>query len=142
VAIPFYAFRIMVVVGFAMLFLIIWALWKWWKKGLQAAAVPQRGLFWRLWTWALPLGLIATYMGWAVREVGRQPWIIYQLMLTKDGVSPVSAGAAAGSLALFAVIYISLMALFIYFARRIIIKGPDMSSTAGPDSQYSRSYRG
>ena len=76
-----------------------------------------------------PPGFYRNLHGMAVREVGRQPWIIYDVMRTKDGVSPVSASVAAGSLALFSVIYISLLVLFIYFARRIIIKGPDMSST-------------
>ena len=66
-------------------------------------------------------------MGWVVREVGRQPWIIYDVMRTSDGVSPVSAAMAAASLALFSVIYIALLVMFIYFARRIIIKGPDMA---------------
>lgn len=142
VAIPFYAFRIMVALGFAMLFLILWALWKWRKKELRALAVPHGSRFWRLWTYALPLGFIATYMGWVVREVGRQPWIIYGVMRTQNGVSPISTGEAAVSLGLFVVIYISLLGLFIYFARRIIIQGVDTSSTPVPDSDRREDNKG
>jgi cytochrome d ubiquinol oxidase subunit I len=141
VAIPFYAFRIMVISGFAMLFLIFWALWKWRKRGLEAGSAPRNRLFWSLWTYALPLGFIATYLGWAVREVGRQPWVIYNVMRTAVGVSPVSPSVTAGSLAMFVMIYIFLMAVFIYFARRIVIKGPDMSATYARDKRPGKSYR-
>ena len=96
VAIPFYAFRIMVFCGIAMVVLAFWALWKWWKKQLRADTAARQGRFWHLWTWALPLGFLATYMGWTLREVGRQPWIVYGLMTTSTGVSPSVSAAEVG----------------------------------------------
>jgi cytochrome d ubiquinol oxidase subunit I len=131
VAIPFYAFRIMVLLGLTMVFLVFWALWKWRKKELQVQTAPLHKRFWRLWSYALPLGFLATYMGWVVREVGRQPWIIYGVMRTEDAVSPVSTGAAATSLALFTLLYCSFLGLFIFFTRRIVKQGVDMSDIPG-----------
>jgi cytochrome bd ubiquinol oxidase subunit I len=125
VAIPFYAFRIMVLLGVAMVFLILWGLWKWRKGGLQTSTAPRHERFWRWWTYALPLGFLATYMGWAVREVGRQPWIVYGLMRTQDGVSPISTSQAAGSLAFFVVLYSVFLGLFVFFTRRIVKQGID-----------------
>jgi cytochrome d ubiquinol oxidase subunit I len=40
-------------------------------------------------TWLTPLGFIAIEAGWTVTEVGRQPWIIYGVLRTKDAVSPM-----------------------------------------------------
>jgi len=129
VTLPFYAFRIMVLLGVGMILLIVWALWKWLRRGLGVENAAKHGLFWTLWLCALPAGFIASDCGWIVRETGRQPWIIYGLMRTSDGVSPVGAGATGASLALFVVVYAILLGLFVFFTRRILEKGPDL---AGP----------
>jgi cytochrome d ubiquinol oxidase subunit I len=85
-------------------------------------------LFWNFWLYAIPVGFLATECGWIVREVGRQPWLVYGIMRTNEGVSPVGITATAGSLALFVVIYLLLLGIFIYFSSRILKKGPDMTS--------------
>jgi cytochrome d ubiquinol oxidase subunit I len=77
---------------------------------------------------AIPAGFIATECGWIVREVGRQPWIVYGMIRTSEGVSPIGAGAAAASLAAFSAVYLALFVLFIFFTVRIVKRGPDMSS--------------
>lgn len=141
VAIPFYAFRLMVILGITMLLLILWSLWKWRRKTLVVSAISKNRRFWSLWTYALPIGFIATYLGWTVREVGRQPWIIYNVMLTKDGVSPINAHVTAVSLSLFICVYVSLLVLFIYFASRVIRKGPDMTSTYEQDIHWNKADR-
>ena len=128
VALPFYAFRIMVLLGVAMILLVAWALWKWLRNGLGVENAAKHRLFWTLWLCALPAGFIASDCGWIVRETGRQPWIIYGLMRTSDGVSPVGAGAAGTSLALFIIAYAVLLGLFVLFTRRILQKGPDLAS--------------
>ncbi len=125
VAIPFYAFRIMVFLGIAMVFLVFWGLWKWRKGGLHAPTIPRQERFWRWWSYALPLGFLATYMGWVLREVGRQPWVIYGVMRTQDGISAVSTGMAAGSLTLFVLLYSTFLGLFVFFTRRIVKQGID-----------------
>ena len=129
VVLPFFAFRLMVLLGIVMVLLILLAIWLWLRKKLSSDFVPRNRLFWRGWIYAIPVGFIATWCGWVVREVGRQPWVIYGLMRTSDGVSPnVPVGTVISSFVLFTVIYAVLLAAFIYFTRRILIKGPDLSS--------------
>jgi cytochrome bd ubiquinol oxidase subunit I len=57
---------------------------------------------------ATPLGFIAVEAGWTVTEVGRQPWIIYQVMRTAGAVTPMPG--IAYSFYLFTAIYVSLTA--------------------------------
>jgi cytochrome d ubiquinol oxidase subunit I len=128
VGVPFYAFRVMFFLGFAMLFLALWALWQWVRGRLGPEQAPNQRRFWRLWVVALPAGFIATECGWIAREMGRQPWIIYGLMRTSEGVSPLGAGAAAASLAVFVVVYCALFTAFVFFTRRILRAGPDLES--------------
>ncbi len=79
-----YAFQIMVGIGtllllVGLLFFVSLKRKTWWKK--------QR--FWGLFILLAPLGFIALEAGWVVTEVGRQPWIIHNIMKTKDAVTPV-----------------------------------------------------
>ncbi|MGA9049238.1 MAG: cytochrome ubiquinol oxidase subunit I [Dehalococcoidia bacterium] len=128
VTLPFYAFRIMVVLGILMVLLIMWALWQWYRKKLRTDVAPQSRVFWLFWLYALPAGFIATECGWIVREMGRQPWMIYGILRTSDGVSQIGVATVATSLILFILIYLLLLGLFIYFTRKILIKGPDLTS--------------
>ena len=75
--------------------------------------------------WNIPLPYIAIMLGWAVAEIGRQPWIVYGLMRTSDAVSPVPAENVAISLGAFIVVYSLLGLLDIYLLRKYAIKGPD-----------------
>ena len=137
---PFFAFRAMVLLGFFMLFLILWALWQWYRKKLSVRAAAKHRLFWNFWIYAIPVGFLATECGWIVREVGRQPWIVYGMMRTNEGVSPVSTAAVATSLSLFILIYLILLGLFIYFTRRILMKGPDLTSPLPEKNNKQVSY--
>jgi len=76
---------------------------------------------------AIPLGYIATECGWVVREVGRQPWAVYGLLRTEHAASNLPATAVATSLVMFVVIYTLLLGLFLLFARRIIMNGPNIN---------------
>jgi cytochrome d ubiquinol oxidase subunit I len=129
IVIPYYAFRVMVAIGTALFLLLLWTLWVWRKGGLDAGRISSRKWLLRSWMAALPLSYIAMETGWAVREVGRQPWVIYGMLRTGDSASPVPAGTVAASLAAFVLIYALLMFLFVLFARRIILKGPDLPRT-------------
>jgi cytochrome d ubiquinol oxidase subunit I len=132
VGLPFYAFRVMVLIGFVMLFMTLWALEKWLGGRLVSGVRPRSGLFWTAWYLGSPLGFLATELGWAVREVGRQPWIIYGLMRTSEGVSNLSAHAALVSLIAFGAVYTALFVLFLVFAGRILERGPDFASPVPP----------
>lgn len=83
VMITHFAFQIMVGFGFAMMMIGVLYLFMRWKKW------DYLGKRWWLWliTLATPFGFIALEAGWTVTEVGRQPWIIYGVMKTKDALT-------------------------------------------------------
>ena len=62
--------------------------------------------------------------GWAVAEIGRQPWIVYNLMRTSDAASPVPSSSVGLSLAAFVVVYTFLGIVDIYLLRKYARKGP------------------
>jgi len=126
VALPFYAFRVMFSIGFALFFLMLWTLWAWRRGGLSPPALPRQTWLLRAWVAAVPLSYLAVETGWIVREVGRQPWIIYGLMRTREAASPLPAAAVAASLVTYLVVYSLLFIAFVIFARRLLLKGPDL----------------
>jgi cytochrome d ubiquinol oxidase subunit I len=72
---------------------------------------------------------IANQTGWIAAEVGRQPWIVYNLLRTKEAVSvTVSDGELLFSIILFLVIYLFLMFVGIYTICRYVGKGPEVVS--------------
>jgi len=79
------AFQIMVAAGTLMALVALLFGWLRWKRP-GAIYAPR---FLRLIAWMTPLGFIAVEAGWTVTEVGRQPWIIYGVMRTKDALSPM-----------------------------------------------------
>ena len=79
----------------------------------------------RLLVWGLPFPYIALFLGWTLAEVGRQPWIVYGLMRTKDAVSPVPAENVLISLVAFVLIYSALGILDVYLLQKYARKGPD-----------------
>ena len=85
-AVVFWSFRIMVGLGVAMIGLGLWGLWLWWRRGLE-----RTRLFLRATVLMGPAGFIAVIAGWTTAEVGRQPWVVYGLMRTAAGASPVTA---------------------------------------------------
>lgn len=125
--IPFWSFRIMILCGVIMLLMALWGLWAWWKKQLTNEKAVLQKWFWRLWCWSWPLGFIATEAGWAVREVGRQPWIVTGYIRTTDGVTPnLSAINVLYTYIGFALFYIIASIFFIIFTLRIVRKGPNL----------------
>ncbi len=83
---------------------------------------------WLLWTfvWAVPLPFIANQLGWVAAEVGRQPWVVYGLLRTRDALSKsVVAGQVLGSIIMFAVIYLLLFVVFLYILNDKIQHGPE-----------------
>jgi len=114
VAITHYAFQIMVGMGMVMMgisLLYFLALWKK-KKWLQ-----QDWLL-KLFAAATPLGFIAVEAGWTVTEVGRQPWIIYNVMRTADAVTPMPG--INYSFYMFTAMYVSLGAIVTFMLYRQI----------------------
>ncbi len=97
-----------------------------WRTGrLWEADRPSiRAYLWLL-VFSPALAEIATQAGWVTAEVGRQPWIVYQVLKTADATSVVvSSGQVARSIVLFCLIYALLAALFVTLFTRIVHKGP------------------
>jgi cytochrome d ubiquinol oxidase subunit I len=127
IALIFYSFRIMVAAGMFFLGLMLWTLAAWIKGQLSSGSIGNNRLLLRAWIASIPLGYLATECGWIVREVGRQPWVIYGLLRTRDAASTLPVSVVAVSLVTFVAIYSSLFILFLIFAVRIIRKGPDLT---------------
>jgi cytochrome d ubiquinol oxidase subunit I len=126
----FYGFRIMAGIGFALFFLMLWTGWAAIKGQLKSETITAQK--WLLWAWvaSIPLGYIAVDMGWTVREVGRQPWIIYGLLRTSQGVSALSPVSVGFTTVVYFLIDSLLLTTFIIFAWRMIRKGPDLTLPA------------
>lgn len=113
VMITHFAFQIMVGIGsFLALLAVIYFI------SLKKKSWYNRKWFLKLFIIATPLGFIAVEAGWTVTEVGRQPWIIYNVMRTADAVTPMPG--VQYSFYLFTAIYISLTFAVIYLLKRQI----------------------
>jgi cytochrome d ubiquinol oxidase subunit I len=120
VTILFWSFRIMVGIGFWLVLLTALNYWYWWKKQLECCPALLRTTI-----WSLPLPYLAITMGWIIAEMGRQPWIVYGLLLTEKGVSKVvSAASIWTSLITYSVVYTCIALTAVYVARRILHEGP------------------
>jgi cytochrome d ubiquinol oxidase subunit I len=115
VAIPFFSFRLMVGIGLAMLALTIAGLYLWRRDRLATARRFQA-----LCIAAMPLGFVAVIAGWVTTEVGRQPWVVYGLLRTRDAVTPsLHAGDVVLSLAVYVAAYIAIFGSGLYFLARL-----------------------
>lgn len=117
----YYAYHIMVGLGTIFIGLMLAASVQLYRKKLYKTK-------WILWSLMimLPLPYIANTTGWYTAELGRQPWLVYNLMRTADGASPtVSSGNTLFTLLGFIGLYLLLGMLFLLLAGKIINKGPE-----------------
>ena len=128
VGIVFWAFRIMVGLGFLMAAL-----------GAFSLLARARGKLYE-WRWlhrfALvmgPSGLVAVLAGWITTEVGRQPWTIHGLMRTAEAASPLAAPAVAASLLAFVVVYFAVFGAGILYILKLMAKPPVQHEPAPPN---------
>jgi len=133
----FYAFRLMVVIGFWFLLLTILTLTVWQRDKPRMFCSPQSRRLLRAWVFSIPLGYLAVECGWLVREVGRQPWVIYGVLRTDQAASTLPTATVATTLAMYTVMYSILIAAFIIFTRRILMHGPDTAASPGMGAMYA-----
>jgi cytochrome d ubiquinol oxidase subunit I len=128
VGLAYWSFRLMI--GFGVLAGLLAALLVvQWRRGRLDTS--KRLL--RLATWTVALPLLANSFGWIFTETARQPWLVYGLLRTQDGVSPnVSAGAVGTTLVGFTLLYGVLGVICYRLARRIAQAGPDPAATDRP----------
>ena len=117
--IVFWSFRVMVGLGFLMLGLGLWSL----------LARARR----RLYDWTLlhrfalvmgPAGFVAVIAGWITTEVGRQPFVIYNLMRTADARAPIDAPAVATSLIAFVIVYFIVFGIGTWYLLKLMSHPP------------------
>ncbi len=118
VALVFTSFHLMVYLGFFFVFIVLWGLWL-----LKRGTLYTNKAF--LWTvlLAIPLPYIATELGWISAEVGRQPWLVQGVLLTKDGVSFHPTGNVLFSFLFFTGIYTAIFFVFLYAMVKAVKKG-------------------
>jgi cytochrome d ubiquinol oxidase subunit I len=115
----FFAFRIMLAIGFFMIASALYGAWLWWRRRLFETRWYLHIMAHSWWT-----GFVAVIAGWVVTESGRQPWIVHGIMRTADATSPVPAGTIGVTLALFVLVYGVVFSLGIFYINRLIAKGP------------------
>ena len=122
VAIVYWSFRLMVGLGMLFILFSFLGIIKWWNNNLESSR-----LYLRVATIVMFLPLAANSLGWIVAEMGRQPWIVYGLMFTRDGVSPnVTGGQMLLTTIIFTIIYGILAAIAVYLLHRYAKPGvPD-----------------
>lgn len=126
VAIVYFAFRIMVGIGFFMLFVVITGLVLWRRGSLY-----DRPWYLKLCTWTGSLGFIAVLAGWTTTEVGRQPWVVYGHMRTEHAVTPSLTGEdVALSLAAYVISYLIIFGGGLILLRRLVRIGPETAEQA------------
>ncbi|WP_104178661.1 cytochrome ubiquinol oxidase subunit I [Cryobacterium sp. Y50] len=89
-------------------------------------ARPTRPWMWKVAIWSFPMSLLAMSVGWVFTEMGRQPWLVFGLLRTQDGVSPgVSGVEILISLIAFTLIYGILAVVEFKLILKAVQKGPD-----------------
>ncbi len=117
--IVFWSFRVMVGLGLLMLILAVWSLWRRWRSVLF-----NGDWFLRFATLMGPSGIIAILAGWYTTEIGRQPWIVYGVMRTKDAVSNHSAITLSITLVGFILVYFAVFGFGVSYMLKLVAKGP------------------
>jgi cytochrome d ubiquinol oxidase subunit I len=116
----FQFYHMMVIIGMTMIGLTLFSSWLWWKGRL----FDKRWLMW-IFAYSVLLPQIGNQVGWFTAEMGRQPWVVYGMLRTSDGLSKiVTAHQIIFSLILFTLVYIVLFALFLFLMHRKITHGP------------------
>lgn len=116
----FWTFRVMAGLGMAMALLGLLGLAL--RRGDRLFRCP---LYLRFALVMGPSGLIALLAGWITTEVGRQPWVVYGLMRTRDAVSSHSALALSTTLVVFVVMYVAVFGTGITYLLKLVGQGPD-----------------
>jgi cytochrome d ubiquinol oxidase subunit I len=116
----FWGFRVMVAMGLLMVALGVAGAVLWLAKRLDTTRLYHRAL-----VLAAPSGFIAVLAGWITAEMGRQPWVVYGVLRTRDAVSPVAAGSVAASLLFFMIVYAIVFSAGALYILRIMGKGPE-----------------
>ena len=123
VGLVYWAFRVMVGLGGALLLLMMVVLWAEYKKRLMQ-------MKWLQWAalLSIPLVYFAGQAGWIVAEVGRQPWVIEGLLPVKAAVSSISVAAVQTTFFIFVAIFTLFLVIELRILTNAIMKGPEIEN--------------
>ena len=124
----FFAFRIMLAVGFFMIAAAMIGAWLLWRGMLFETRWYLRIVAHAWWT-----GFVAVIAGWVVTESGRQPWVVQGILRTADATSPVATSAVLSTLMMFVMVYAIVFAMGIYYINRLIVRGPQGRAVEPPE---------
>lgn len=123
VGVVFYSFRVMVGTGLLLIIMSFLGLYYLIKNSLFTHKGYLKSLI-----YCTPLGFIATIAGWFVAETGRQPWVVYGLIKTRESISAVDAEQVLFSLGLFIIAYIITFSAYLYYLFKLVKIGPDRAA--------------
>lgn len=130
VPIVFWSFRVMVGLGTLMVLLSLAALWL-----RKTGHLYETSWFHKFAIIMGPTGYIALLAGWVTTEVGRQPWVVYGVMRTQDGLShAVTADQVGLSLIIFVLVYTIVFGSGIYYMLKLIKTGPAFIESLAPEN--------
>jgi cytochrome bd ubiquinol oxidase subunit I len=113
-------------IGLAMFALVAWSWWLRWRGRLFVSRSFQNACI-----AMFPAGFVAVIAGWTVTEVGRQPWVVYGLLRTRDAVSPSITGTnVVVSLSLYILVYLVIYGAGLFYMARLAVKGPSADTQA------------
>ncbi len=118
------AFQVMVGIGTALAALAAFYLFTW----VRRRRLPASKWFYRAVVAAGPAAVVALIAGWITTEVGRQPWIVYEIMRTEEAVTGAE-GIPVGY-ATLAIVYVGLAAIVVALLRRLARRPPEIEAEA------------
>ncbi|MEP6615942.1 MAG: cytochrome ubiquinol oxidase subunit I [Ginsengibacter sp.] len=119
-AFVFQTYHLMIFCGFIMILLTLYGCFLWWRGKI----FKKRWLM-IVFCFSVLLPQVANQVGWYSAEVGRQPWLVYGLLKTSEGLTrSLRQSQVLFSLILFTIVYLMLFLLFIYMLNKIITHGP------------------
>jgi cytochrome d ubiquinol oxidase subunit I len=140
VVIPFFAFRIMVGMGLIMLAVSWCGNLLRFRGRLETTRWFLRGTL-----LSFPTGFIAVLSGWYTAEVGRQPWVVYGLLRTKDAVTPsLTTGDVLVSLTGYVIVYALIISFGIHYIYKLLRQGPtdEAQGFQGATARRSMAFAG
>lgn len=137
VPLVFQSYHMMVMMWGEMFLIALLACWYWKREKLE----KTRWLLWSL-VFSVIMPHVAQQAGWITAEAGRQPWIVWKVLRTTDGVSTsIVPGQVMGSIGMFIAIYTLLFALFLFLLDRKIKHGPEEVHSDPGDLIYRDPYK-
>ncbi|PJN92733.1 cytochrome ubiquinol oxidase subunit I, partial [Amaricoccus sp. HAR-UPW-R2A-40] len=84
-----------------------------------------------------PAGILAILAGWFTTEIGRQPWVVYNVMRTADAVSGHSALTMSVTLGAFVVMYFAVFGVGVSYMLKLVARGPDVEGDEPAAEDYT-----